>query len=461
MKEDPKWDHLLNKDRQRKSGKHSEDKRGPFERDYDRVIYSSYFRRLKDKTQVFPLNKDDFVRTRLSHSLEVSSFCRSFGVDVVRTLNNRRIADLTKREAEVASILSTVGLLHDIGNPPFGHFGEESIRSWFREYFATNGESSLTKPQVADLTNFEGNAQAFRVVTYLQALSDDKGLNLTFGTLSSLIKYPVDSVSINPSSGKAYSKNGYFQSEKEVFEEVHRRTGLSGYRHPLVFLMEASDDIAFSAIDVEDALRMHVVSYEEFRTFMESRLNEKEHESLLSKMETDKKRLSDKWEKQKASDIAITNFRINAGGVMFRSCVDEFINRYQEIMDFSFHGSLIESSSGAELYTALRDFARKYVYTHPSILELEMVGFKVIGGLMDFFIQAVNSDNRENGKTREGKLYQLLSPTLKGLISNYGKIDDQYQRFQMVVDYVSGLSDPYALSLYQKLSGIKLGHVAR
>jgi dGTPase len=454
------WQKLLNRDRRRPTKKNEKDRRREFDRDYDRVIYCSAFRRLKDKAQVFPLERNDFVRTRLAHSLEVSTLGRSFGTEVYEDLIAKKRITSTYQN-DIPTILSTSCLLHDIGNPPFGHFGEESIRSWFKEYSKRNKKSKLNKAQKEDFKNFEGNAQGFRLVTYTQFLDDDKGLNLTYGTLASLIKYPCSSTQIKNNGPKAFRKFGYFQKEKEVFKEVIEKTGLKeNSRHPLVFLMEAADDVAYSTIDIEDALRKREISCQTFVDFMRDKLKGPKYKKLIDKFEDSRNELRSTWGKEQADSIAIQKFRIDSIGRMFRACVDAFSNNYDKIMEGDFSEQLINVSEEKDLYETCKEFARNYVYVLPSVLSLEILGCKVIHGLLDIFVDAIKSNNRNNSKTKEGKLFILISHSLRNLATKFGNnIEDEDTQYHLATDYISGMTDNHALNVYQNLTGIRIGGI--
>lgn len=253
-----KWDKLLSAERNRRSSSakagRSTDLRSEFEKDYHRIIGSASFRRLQDKTQVFPLDKSDFIRTRLTHSLEVSSFAKSLGQNIAENiLTYKRDSGFTPRMKEdICNILQCAGLIHDIGNPPFGHFGEMAIREWFRKnltrlrFQGQPVEEVLTPQMREDLYHFEGNAQALRLVTKLHYLVDEQGMNLTYALLGTIIKYPVSSVEINPDSGDIKDKKlGYYYADRDIFEAVQEATGTNGKRHPLTFILEAADDIAY------------------------------------------------------------------------------------------------------------------------------------------------------------------------------------------------------------------------
>lgn len=256
------WSDLNSTSRLRPSlvKKSEADLRSAYEGDYDRVLFSSAFRRLQDKTQVFPLDRNDFVRTRLTHSLEVSTVGRDMGSSVAKVLERQGI-DRNLNPEDAGTLVATACLLHDIGNPPFGHSGEQSIGQWFKSRF-DNGKLKIEDRQERlDLEKFEGNASGFRIATRLQHLGQSYGMNLTAGALACLMKYPCGSHEVNwhikaKERPKKCSKFGYFKADAVTFRRVQTLTKLSGItRHPLTFLMEAADDIVYSAVDLEDALK--------------------------------------------------------------------------------------------------------------------------------------------------------------------------------------------------------------
>ena len=276
MKRNLEWNKLLAAERERQSGstsnvrKLSTDLRSEFEKDYHRIIGSASFRRLQDKTQVFPLDKSDFIRTRLTHSLEVSSFGKSLGQNISENiLKYQKDETFTpKMKEDICNILQCAGLIHDIGNPPFGHFGELAIREWFEqnldklEFKGKKITEVLTEQMLEDLYHFEGNAQAFRLVTKLHYLVDERGMNLTYGLLGSILKYPVSSLEIDKESDDIKRKKlGYYYADRKMFETVQKATGTEGNRHPLAFILEAADDIAYKTADIEDAFIKGFLSY--------------------------------------------------------------------------------------------------------------------------------------------------------------------------------------------------------
>lgn len=268
------WNRLLSKRRMRgnygNTVHRSADLRSEFEKDYHRIIGSASFRRLQDKTQVFPLDKSDFIRTRLTHSLEVSSFGKSLGQNIGENiLKYRKDSGFTMQMKEdICHILECAGLIHDIGNPPFGHFGETAIREWFKRNlsqirFEGRAVSEiLTEQMREDLYHFEGNAQALRLVTKLHYLVDENGMNLTYALLNTIIKYPVSSMEIREESGDIKEKKmGYYLAEQKIFEDVSKETGTNGKRHPLTYILEAADDLAYKTADIEDAFVKGYISY--------------------------------------------------------------------------------------------------------------------------------------------------------------------------------------------------------
>ena len=266
------WNQLLCSDRIRTITKSttSRDLRTEFEKDYHRIIGSAAFRRLQDKTQVFPLDKSDFIRTRLTHSLEVSSFAKSLGQNVgEKIIAGKLDPDFgVQQKEDICNILQCAGLIHDIGNPPFGHFGETAIQEWFKEnlsrltFKGKPVDSLLNEQMKQDFYNFEGNTQALRVVSKLHFLVDEHGMNLTKALLSTIIKYPGSSLEIDKKSGNIKTKKmGYLYAEKDIFDDIQASTGTNGSRHPLTFLLEAADDIAYKTADIEDSVKKGCITY--------------------------------------------------------------------------------------------------------------------------------------------------------------------------------------------------------
>ena len=290
------WAELLSGRRNREvanSAQPTADLRSEFEKDYHRIIGSASFRRLQDKTQVFPLDQSDFIRTRLTHSLEVSSLGKSLGQNIGEYLiTSEKDEDFTwKQKEDICSILQCAGLIHDIGNPPFGHFGESAIREWFKRNIPTmmfKGvpvEKLLSEQQKQDFYNFEGNAQALRLVTKLHYLVDEHGMNLTYALLNTIVKYPVSSMEIDKTTGNIKDKKmGYYYADKEIFEAVVKDTGTEGKRHPLTYILEAADDIAYRTADIEDAYVKGFLSFHKLKEELRI-LQEKEPQNPFQPLE--------------------------------------------------------------------------------------------------------------------------------------------------------------------------------
>ncbi|MNO43576.1 Deoxyguanosinetriphosphate triphosphohydrolase [compost metagenome] len=460
------WDNLLCEQRFREHSQKvsNTDGRNAFENDYSRVVFSSAVRRLQDKAQVFPLDNSDFIRTRLTHSIEVSALGRSIGVSVENELINKRSYLFNeKHRGKLGPILSTVGLLHDLGNPPFGHFGESIIQQFFKNWFTDGYGEGLTVEEKGDLINFEGNAQSFRLAHKLQYLIDENGFNLTFATLSSLLKYPRSSIEGNQKSGTAsYKKFGYFQAEKNSFETIRECTGTGKYRHPLAFLLEAADDIAYSAADIEDGLKKNALTYtiirETLGKFLDfSNKKEKEIFEKLDQFYTD---VHSNYEDK--AEIAVQRFRTFAQGFMIESVVRTFNERQRQILDGTFDEDIVLASDARNLRLAFKHMANNHIFKDKSIILKELVGQQVISGLLELFVEAITSPDRSKSNTKEGKLYSLISPNYRFISENYPSKRDEsgnvslYDRLLLVTDFICGMTDSYAFELYQKLTGVKL-----
>ncbi|MGO5127509.1 deoxyguanosinetriphosphate triphosphohydrolase [Bacillus cereus] len=516
------WKEILNEkrstDSQRNGGKQDYDKRNAFENDFDRITFSSSLRRLQDKAQVFPLEKKDYVRTRLTHSLEVSTLARSLGISVGRSLNEKEKEFTEDNMAEMSAILACAGLIHDIGNPPFGHFGEQAIRDWFKDYFTDDIDrkkernlthnikikdvenySELSEQQKQDFLNFEGNAQALRLLTKLNFFIDDKGMNLTYGVLSSIIKYPKKSTEVGKvKEDIAYKKMGYFEAEEELFNEISKKVGIGSKRNPLTFLLEAADDIAYKAADIEDGLNKGVLTYEIIHSKLESLIPEKElkvyketyneiikrnQEQSKGKVELGKELkifFEDKCNYQmlsslegyyaKAQEIgyedpstyAIQRFRVSVQGIMMNAVVKSFMNNLEDIMCGEFRTELLKVSDANEISEALKQLAIEHIFKDKNVVRLEILGHRVICGLLDIFVPAVLSKDYLNTSTKHGKIYHLISTNYKFVNREYhcgewGKDPSYlYNRLLLVTDFICSMTDSYALELYQELTGVKL-----
>ena len=471
------WKQLLCEKRQSASKSvNKTDLRNEFQKDYHRIICSASFRRLQDKTQVFPLDKSDFVRTRLTHSLEVASFAKSLGQTAFQYLiDNNRDEELTPEIKEkVCSILECAGLLHDIGNPPFGHFGEDSIRNWFRnnlskiEFKGTSVEDYLNEQMKNDLYHFEGNAQALRLLTKLHYLVDENGMHLTYALLNTLIKYPVSSCGINKHSGNIKDKKmGYYFAEQELFEDITESTGAVNCRYPLTFLLEAADDIAYRTADIEDAVKKGFLSYsqllEELRSevYIKKCADEQEMQSYQSAVAM----LESKYARAKEKSMpnpelnAVQNWIIYVQGQLLYCASYGFTKNYQCIMNGTFNREVMSVSRGNALSEALGSIAFEYVFKSQIIYKTEIAAGNIINFLLDKFVPAaVNYDTDNELSPMDKRIIHLISDNYRQIYKIYSDDKDEneklYLRLLLVTDYICGMTDSFAKRLYQELNGI-------
>lgn len=458
------WKQLLNKERRRTSTSPG-DHRAEFERDWDRAIFSSPVKRLQDKTQVFPLDPNDAVRTRLTHSLEVSSVARGLGVAASQwLLTEGHIQPGMDRSIE--AIAATCGLIHDIGNPPFGHSGEDAIRHWFSTRFATDcrGDDRLAAllnnddRLVADFRSFEGNAQAFRLLTKLQILADYFGLNLTYGTLSASCKYVAPALTASAKNeDHAWSKPGYLTSEADVIAEVRMKTGTGEARNPITFLVEAADDAVYSVADIEDAVRKRIFTWAE----VEKQLRESDDDAItkaLAGAESILKAGGTAVPPNLACDIHASAFRTASIGVVVRAVIDVFKAKYSLIMQGKYTKELVEDSTAHKLVDRLKEIARMKAYATPANLKLELMGREVICDLMDLFWEGAKElpiNQPPKAKKFPGKAGALLSENYRRVFQHWvgkqSELPEKYHRLLLVTDYVSGMTDTFATKLHSEL----------
>lgn len=337
------WDTLLNAERPRVSTSKA-DHREQFERDYDRAVFSSPVKRLQDKAQVFPLEPHDSVRTRLTHSLEVSSVARGLVQKVCKDFLKTKLKEPQDRQIE--AIAATCGLIHDLGNPPFGHSGEDAIRAWFKKTLKEDKLRELLKGReelVQDFLQFEGNAQTLRIVAKLQILADFHGLNLTYGTLSALCKYTASSVEVGKGADHAKAKPGYFTSEAGLIAEIRKKTGTGDARNPITFLVEAADDIVYSVADIEDGVKKRILSWGQLQQLLEH------GPGANAADETVRIVLARKAEILEPSptpddlpdDIHAAAFRTASVGILVVAASAAFRENYDAIMAGQFKGELV------------------------------------------------------------------------------------------------------------------------
>lgn len=468
-----RWNELLCSDRIRTNQKSttSRDLRTEFEKDYHRIIGSAAFRRLQDKTQVFPLDKSDYIRTRLTHSLEVSSFAKSLGQNVGEKIirENLDLEFTTQQKEDICTVLQCAGLLHDIGNPPFGHFGETAIQDWFKknlsklDFNGTPVSKILNEQMLADFCHFEGNTQALRVVTKLHFLVDEHGMNLTKALLGTIIKYPVSSVEIDKNSGNIRTKKmGYFYADKDNFNKIEESLGTDGNRHPLTYLLEAADDIAYKTADIEDAVKKGCISYNQLlKELKESGVKEKE-DSIYNEMI---KTLEHKYEKAQKNkyeqpDVyAIQNWVVSIQGKMLFAASDSFIEHYPEIMSGTYGKDLFSGSSVENMMYVLGDIAYRYAFISRPIFKLEIAAETIFNFLLDKFVDAVIYYDTDYSQTAaQQKLVALISEDYKRIYQIFStdksEAEKLYLRLLLATDYICGMTDSFAKNLYQELNGI-------
>lgn len=474
------WEKLLCEIRQRKttsSAKTIEDgndtviARNEFEADYDRIVGSSSVRRLQDKAQVFPLQENDFTRTRLTHSIEVSAMARSFGKAVGKQLEKRNdVSFTTEMTDKLAAMLQTAGLIHDLGNPPFGHYGETVIRQWFSKWFNSNEllEKTvlLSQQEKNDFINFDGNVQNLRIVTKLQTLNDAYGANFTYGTLATIMKYPWSSDS---DEGKTHkNKFGYFKSEENIYKEIIEKTGLiKSQRHPATYLLEAADDIIYVCDDIEDGVKKGYIEWDSTYTKLKCAFTDEKYKDLFEAINN--KKPDEEMDENDIKLAKVRNFRNYVQTYLFSRAVESFMDNYADILNGDF-GSKELLSCEKDFVKYLKNITNKCCFACHEVLALELVGDKVIKTLLDIFISAlvVNEvDELENTSTYAGKIYSLISSNFKYIaLYNYDdnsrrKFSDLsiYDKIHLVVDFISGMTDSYAVNLYKELTGISIPYI--
>ena len=430
--------------------------RTSFLRDYDRIIFSSAFRRLQNKTQVFPLPGPIFVHNRLTHSLEVASVGRSLGKAVGDTLGER-YAQLGEgfREFykyELPSVIAAGCLAHDIGNPPFGHSGEDAIRNFFRELEGEGKhrfDAELSINQQRDFLLFEGNANAFRTLTHNFNERTLGGFRLTYATLASIVKYPCDSLNGFDKRQLATKKSGFFDSEIDTYRSIATALGIPQpdaeknifARHPFVYLVEAADDICYRVIDFEDAHRLNIISIDRIGDLFLSFFDDETGYDARDRVEKIFHEINDDNQKVqflRAKLINLLIFRVR----------DVFIDKEAELLAGELPKSLIDYLPPREL-ALLKDidaFSVRHIYNHRSVVEIEIAGYHVIGGLLKEFFGAIL--NPRSAKSE--KLLQLIS----GQFPITGDPDHLYHDTQSIVDFIAGMTDLYAVDLYRKITGM-------
>ena len=444
--------------------------------DYEQIISSSAFRRLQDKTQVFPLDKSDFVRTRLTHSIEVSSIARQLGIMIQKT-PEKYGPNLFENENKniienIPSILACAGLLHDIGNPPFGHFGEVVIGDWFKKELEKDDFNFNNKPirkilndqMKRDLENFEGNAQAIRILTRLHSNSND--VNLSYSILNTLMKYPTDSTNFsNKDEDIKKHKLGYYYSENSIVKDICQTTGteIEGkyVRHPLTFLLEAADDIAYATADLEDAFKKGLFTIEQFIDYYQGEINKIKDKDTHFAEEI----LVNLKERIKTNEDIFSAFQkcmnFTKKWLMY-VVVYRFYKSFDYIMEGSYKHDLFYDTFHEYTIGILKGAMKKFVFDDTEILKLELSAKKIIEAFLNDFIYAVRywdeDKNYEKKISKSDKKYiNIISQSLR---DEYMKTEPKseserlYNKFMMVIDFISGMTDSYAKTLYQELYGI-------
>lgn len=439
------WDKLLSAKRfglEDREFKNTDEIRSQFQRDYDRIIFSSPFRRLQNKTQVFPLPGSVFVHNRLTHSLEVASVGRSLANKVAQELKKRK--DIQNKEIlnELGSIVSAACLAHDIGNPPFGHAGEEAISNYFTDGNVRKIQQAVTSEEWNDLTHFEGNANALRLLTHQYSGRRKGGFALTYSTLAALIKYPYGT-----DAGK--KKYGYFQSEKETFLKIARELALKEVndspltfaRHPLVFLVEAADDICYEIMDIEDAHKLKIIDTSKTFDLLQGFFDSDEDNDFYSQKAEVFKEVTDVNEQVAYLRASVINRLINETARVF-------VLHHDEIMEGEFTHSLIKGLEGKtkKAFDVCKNLAIKEIYKHRSVVKVELTGFNVLGTLLDEFMTAILHPESDYSE----KILSLIPAQFSVEGYNF------YQKAMSVVDFVSGMTDLYAVDLYKDIKGINL-----
>ena len=417
------WEQLISQKRLGQELRHTErrDDRSEFKRDYDRLIFSAPFRRMQNKTQVFPLPGSVFVHNRLTHSLEVASVGMSLGNDI-------------NRGNSLGTIVATACLAHDMGNPPFGHSGEKAIQTFF-----TEGPGNILKDMISpevwsDITHFEGNANAFRLLTHRFQGRREGGYAMTYTSLASIVKYPYPSTQATPE----HPKFGYFSSEAATFNKICDELGMIG-RHPLVYLVEAADDICYEIMDIEDAHKLKLLSDEETLSLLFAFFEEDVQQSIRERIK-----------RENISDVneQVVYLRASVIGKLENECVKAFLDNEEAIMNGTFTGSLIGhiSPRQRDAYVRCTEVTFKRIYKSKSVLDIELGGYSIIETLMTKMVEAILHPDRYYSKQllmRVSSQYEIGAPDLE-------------TRIMAVLDFISGMTDVFALDFYQKINGTSL-----
>lgn len=417
--------------------------RSEFERDHDRIVFSSAFRRLQDKTQVFPLASSDYVRTRLTHSLEVACVGRTLGNLVGKHLEHNKKLPEDRKPSDLGDIVAAACLAHDIGNPPFGHAGESAIQEWFKNAEVSLFDS-LSCEEMQELQAFEGNAQGLRLLMRLENGSTNSSMDLTCAVLGTYTKYPSTFGSTDTSVSHR-RKHGINIDDVSLFEKIASNLGLmreanetgAWKRHPLAYLVEAADDICYCIVDLEDGFRINRVDYTTAKDLLVG-LAYEPSENVCR----DKNNLEFHTQLRE-----IAHLRAKAIHKLTLAANDMFVKYYDEIMSGEFTSTLIKASEHVDAVDEIRELSRQKIYVSPDVLEVELAGYEVLGGLLSLFVPAVLDPDKHRNKKLRALIPQHLLPT---------DSSSTYRNILGVTDFVSGMTDSYAIALYRRLKGIEL-----
>lgn len=456
--------------------------RTEFERDYDRAIFSTPVRRMHDKAQVFPLEPNDSVRTRLTHSLEVSTVARDMARVIGSWLDKDKKEIDEKQAKAIESIAATCGLIHDLGNPPFGHAGEEAVAEWFKEknkqkdFLVFSNAGNRKKQLRNDFLKFEGNAQTLRLVSKLQILSDLYGLNFTCATMSVACKYMASSDTIDKNYHEK-KKVGYFASEELIMDLVRNETGTGESKNPITFIVEAVDDIVFSVVDLEDGVKKGVVDWKMLEKLLRD-YSEGNNEILEACFERAEKLVAKDplvKLKGKSRDEAMAQaFRVWAIGESVYAAIETFKEKYEDIMNGDYHNELFEDSKTCSLIKACKKVGVNHVYCVEQVIKKEVMARRVIHDLMDIFWEGVLGVlKKQDERTRfEKGIYNLMSENYRTVFENAQnppkvldeyravwnksrgktKLPENYCCMQLVTDYICGMTDTFACTLHRQLT---------
>lgn len=446
--------------------------RSEMESDYLRIIRSASFRRLQDKTQVFPLDHSDFVRTRLTHSLEVASIAKLIAKQVCAKIVQLHLEEKEPDALTISETLNCAALLHDIGNPPFGHFGETAIRNWFhhnleqKQFRGKPLSAYLNEAQKCDLYNYEGNAQALRIVLKLHRHVSDYGMHLTSAVMDTIIKYPCDSLAKQAEDQKAKEersllkkKLGYFQSEAKQVAQIKANTGCVNCRNPLAFILEAADDLAYTFADLEDGYNKGLYTYTQLYELIDKSGDEVGKHRLQNGLDY---AMQMRKQKEKGFDPykqAVFDWLSRKQSFCITCVCNAFIEHYEEIMNGTFAKELLAVCSEAKLIAALKSFSFAHIYNIAPILKLELMGNEILTFLLDRFMDAlIVYDSEEEMSEIQKKYIDLLSRNYLDAyhrsVIDKAQGDRLYDRLLLGCDFIAGMSDGYAKRLYRELKGM-------